>query len=264
MDLQHKPIQERRLFARLGHLISVALGLVSSFQERELGALQRSVAIVITPMLLVAQPKGRLVLEYSRVLHLVGTGISSSGGLDCTIQGERMDTSAVLVFFDRRRSLVRFMLLLGLCLFPPFARAETGTSRELKAQVSFVNYQTEPYSFFELALFSTAQGEYESELEIGTFEGDRKLKKRCTEIYSGEEGNEIVSELKWLSELSGVEDGPSWGNTDSYKFYFPPKGSIRFSSTMSNEYPGIREFKSRLKTTWLGGLLEAHHFNIAR
>ena len=27
MDLQHKPIQERRLFARLGHLISVALGL---------------------------------------------------------------------------------------------------------------------------------------------------------------------------------------------------------------------------------------------
>ena len=27
MDLQHKPIQERRLFARLGHLISVALAL---------------------------------------------------------------------------------------------------------------------------------------------------------------------------------------------------------------------------------------------
>ena len=29
MDLQHKPIQERRLFARLGHLISVALSLNS-------------------------------------------------------------------------------------------------------------------------------------------------------------------------------------------------------------------------------------------
>ena len=38
MDLQHKPIQERRLFARLGHLISVALGLA---QDGHLGSLEQ-------------------------------------------------------------------------------------------------------------------------------------------------------------------------------------------------------------------------------